>query len=146
MSRSWRVWNSDIAKNKSGRKHIWKERYQLHIKYFVLVWIFNRYQAALWTVFSVCPSIRPPVTPFSCHRIIMKLSEVIAMDKSGVGFSGAWLQFEFTDGYDMLQIVRNSIDEVAYCLSRLSVKIQGHIGQKIPDFDPNCAFPDCNSS
>ena len=155
MGRSWRVWNSDIAKNKSGRKHIWKKRYQLHIKYFVLIWIFSRHQAALWTFFSVRPSIRPPVTPFSCHRIIMKLS-VIAMDKSGVhtkgqgqgvkgqgqrgqnkfcpnfGFSGAWLQFEFTDGYEMVQIARNSIDEVPYYLSRLSVKIQGHIGQKSP--------------
>ena len=27
-----------------------------------------------------------------------------------------------------------------------SVKFQGHIALKIVEFDPNCAFPDCNSS
>ena len=30
--------------------------------------------------------------------------------------------------------------------SRSSVKFQGHRGQKIADFDPNWAFPDCNSN
>ena len=30
--------------------------------------------------------------------------------------------------------------------SRPSVKFQGYIGQKNADFDPNWAFPDCNSS
>ena len=30
--------------------------------------------------------------------------------------------------------------------SRSSVKFQGHMGQKIADFYPNWAFPDCNSS
>ena len=29
---------------------------------------------------------------------------------------------------------------------RSSIKFQGHRGQKIADFDPNWAFPDCNSS
>ena len=36
--------------------------------------------------------------------------------------------------------------EVPYCFSRSSMKFQGHTGQKIADFDPNWAFPDCNSS
>ena len=39
-----------------------------------------------------------------------------------------------------------SIEEVPYCLSRSSVKFQGHIALKIIEFDPNWAFPDCNSS
>ena len=30
--------------------------------------------------------------------------------------------------------------------SRSEVKGRGHTGQKIADFDPNWAFPDCNSS
>ena len=34
--------------------------------------------------------------------------------------------------------------EVLYCFSRSSVKSRA--GQKIFDFDPNMAFPDCNSS
>ena len=33
-----------------------------------------------------------------------------------------------------------------YCFSRSSVKFQGHTAKKIVDFDPDWAFPDCNSS
>ena len=33
-----------------------------------------------------------------------------------------------------------------YCFSRLYVKFQGHTALKIVEFDPNWAFPDCNSS
>ena len=33
-----------------------------------------------------------------------------------------------------------------YCFSRSSVKFQGHTALKIIKFDPNWAFPDCNSS
>ena len=33
-----------------------------------------------------------------------------------------------------------------YCFSRSSVKFQGHTALKIVKFDPNWAFPDCNSS
>ena len=40
----------------------------------------------------------------------------------------------------------SSIEEVPYCFSRSSVKFQGHIALKIVEFDPNWAFPDCNSS
>ena len=40
----------------------------------------------------------------------------------------------------------SNIEEVPYCFSRLSIKFQGHTGQRIADFDPNWAFPDCNFS
>ena len=33
-----------------------------------------------------------------------------------------------------------------YCFSRSSVKFEGHTALKIVEFDPNWAFPDCNSS
>ena len=33
-----------------------------------------------------------------------------------------------------------------YCFSRSSVKFQGDTALKIVEFDPNWAFPDCNSS
>ena len=33
-----------------------------------------------------------------------------------------------------------------YCFSRTYVKFQGHAALKIVEFDPNWAFPDCNSS
>ena len=38
------------------------------------------------------------------------------------------------------------LGEVPYCFSRSSVKLQGHTGQKIADFDPSWAFLDCNWS
>ena len=40
----------------------------------------------------------------------------------------------------------SSIEEVPYCFSRSSVKFQGHTTLEIVEFDPNWAFPDCNSS
>ena len=60
--------------------------------------------------------------------------------------SGLHLQFEFANGYEMMHKAWSSIEEVLYCFSRSSVKFQGHTALKIIEFDPNWAFPDCNSS
>ena len=46
----------------------------------------------------------------------------------------------------MMHKAWSSIEEVPYCFSRSYVKLQGHMAKKIDDFDPNWAFPDCNSS
>ena len=46
----------------------------------------------------------------------------------------------------MMHRAWSSIEEVPYCSSRSSIKFQGHIALKIVEFDPNWAFPDCNSS
>ena len=62
-----------------------------------------------------------------------------------LGVSGL-LQFEFTNGYEMMHKVWSSIEEAPYCFSRSSVKFQGHTALKIVEFDPIWAFPDCNSS
>ena len=69
------------------------------------------------------------------HRIWLKL-----------GVSGLWLQFEFTNGYEMMHKAWSSIEQVPYCLSRSSMKFQGHTGQKITNFYQNWAFLDCNCS
>ena len=63
-----------------------------------------------------------------------------------LGVSGLYLQFEFTNGYEMMHKAWSSIEEVPYCFSRSYIKLQGHTAKKIVDFDPNWAFPDCNSS
>ena len=63
-----------------------------------------------------------------------------------LGVPGLELQFKFTNGYEMLHKAWSSIEEVPYCFSRLSVKFQGHTALKIIEFDPDWAFPDCNSS
>ena len=46
----------------------------------------------------------------------------------------------------MMHRALSSIVEVPYCFSRSYVKFQGHTALKIVEFDPNWAFPDCNSS
>ena len=46
----------------------------------------------------------------------------------------------------MMHKAWSSIEEVPYCFSRSYAKLQGHMAKKIVDFDPNWAFPDCNSS
>ena len=46
----------------------------------------------------------------------------------------------------MMHKAWSSIEEVPYCFSRSSVKFQGHTALNIIEFDPNWAFPDCNSS
>ena len=46
----------------------------------------------------------------------------------------------------MMHRAWRSTVEVPYCFSRSSVKFQGHMVLKIVKFDPNWAFPDCNSS
>ena len=50
------------------------------------------------------------------------------------------------NGYEMMNKAWSSIQKVPYCFSRSSIKYQGHIGQKIMNFNLNWAFPDCNSS
>ena len=46
----------------------------------------------------------------------------------------------------MLHKAWSGIEEAPYCFSMSSVKSRGHTDRKIDDFDPNWAFPDCNSS
>ena len=113
-------------------------------------------------------ALRPSVTSFSqCsfHRIILKFSGVFTIDRhdvrakhqgqmSKVTVTEVKANFapdhtsslKITDGYEMIQIARSSIEELLYCFSRSSVKFQGHRGQWIYDFDPDCFDPDCTSS
>ena len=63
-----------------------------------------------------------------------------------LGVSGLSLQLEYTDVYESKLKARSNIEEVPYCFTRSSIKFQGHTGQKIADFDPNWAFPDCSLS
>ena len=63
-----------------------------------------------------------------------------------LGVSGLQLQFELTDACEMMHKAWSNTEEVPYCFPRSSIKFQGHTGQKIADFDPNWAFPDCNFS
>ena len=46
----------------------------------------------------------------------------------------------------MMHKAWSSIEEVPNCFARSSVKFQGQTALKIAEFDPDWAFPDCNSS
>ena len=46
----------------------------------------------------------------------------------------------------MMHEAWSNIEEVPYCFARSSVKFQGRTALKIVEFDPDWAFPDCNSS
>ena len=46
----------------------------------------------------------------------------------------------------MMHKAWSSIEEVPYCFPRSSVQFQGRTALKIVEFDPDLAFPDCNSS
>ena len=48
--------------------------------------------------------------------------------------SGLQLQFELTDGYEMMHKAWSSIENVSYYFSRSYIKFQGHTGQKIVNF------------
>ena len=54
-----------------------------------------------------------------------------------LGVSGLYLQFQFTNGYEMLHKAWSSIKEVPYCFWRSSIKFQGHAALKIVEFDPD---------
>ena len=123
--------------------------------------IFSCDQAALWMAQSVCLSVCLSVTTFEMmHEAWCYLGEVpYCFSRSSVKFQGhmvkkncqIWprlgkLKFEFTNGYEMMHKAWSSIEEVPCCFSRSSVKFEGHTALKIIEFDPNWAFPDCNSS
>ena len=57
------------------------------------------------------------------------------------GVSGLALQFELTDGFEMIHKAWSSIEKVSCCFSRSSVKFQGHTGQKAPIW-PNSGVPE----
>ena len=61
-------------------------------------------------------------------------------------FPDCYSKFEYTNGYEMMHKDWSSIEEVPYCFSRSSVKFQGHTALKSVEFDPEWAFPGCNSS
>ena len=63
-----------------------------------------------------------------------------------LGISGLLLQFEFTNGYEMMHKAWSSIEDVLYCFSRSYVKLLGHTAQKNCRFWHKLGFPGCNSS
>ena len=83
---------------------------------------------------------------FQCHMSNIKVTRLKKTILTQLGVSILLLQFESTNGYEMMHKAWSNIEEVPYCFSRSCVKLQGHTAKQIVDFDPNWAFPDMNSS
>ena len=87
--------------------------------------------------------------PYCFSRSYVKFQDHTAKKNRQIwpklGVSGLWLQFEFTNGYEMLHKAWNSKGEMPYCFPRSTIKFQGHTVQNITDFDPNWAFLDYRS-
>ena len=56
---------------------------------------------------------------------------------TNLGVSGLYIQFEVTNGYQMMHTAWSSMEEMPYCFSRSYVKLQAHTSKKITNFDPN---------
>ena len=76
-----------------------------------------------------------------CFKVICQISRSHGAKNLRIwprlGISGLWLQFEFTNGFEMLHKAWSSIEEVPYCFLRSSIKFQGRTALKIVEFDPN---------
>ena len=122
-----------------------------------------------WYFLSVCPSVCPSVTPFwlcSHHRIIMKFSGVITKDQGKVYAKGqgqrskvkvtevttqlnrfrtvtpVWIHiWWWNDAYSLMLLRRGAL-----LFFKVIRQVSGHTVLKIVEFDPDWAFPDCNSS
>ena len=74
-------------------------------------------------------------------EVIRQISRSHSFKKHSIwprlGLSGLKLQFEFTNGYEMMHKAWSSMEEVPYCFWRSSVKFQGHTAKKNVDLDPN---------
>ena len=121
-----------------------------------------------WFSPSVCLSVCPshlfryvPVIASSWNfQELLPITKVMSMQKvkvRGQSFrsqrsqpnltvSGLSLQFEFTYDVEMMHIAWWCLGEGPYCFWRSSVKFQGHAALRSTEFDPDWAFPDCNSS
>ena len=122
-----------------------------------------------WYFLSVRLSVCPPVTAFwvcSHHRIIMKFSEVITKDQGKVHAKGqgqrskvkvtevttqlnrfrtvtpVWIHIWWWNDTYSLELLRRG----ALLFFKIIRQIQGHTALKSVEFDPDLAFPDCNSS
>ena len=131
--------------------------------------MFSTYFGYHWFRIIVCLPICSSVTPvWLCSHplIIMKFSGVITNDHGKVHAKGqgqrakvkvtdvttqlnrfrtvtpVWIHIWWWDDAYSLRL----LGEVPYCFSRSSVPFQGHMAIKIVEFEPDWAFPDCNSS
>ena len=105
--------------------------------WYTLIHLFKWIFLLKKTVFlSVCLSACLP----ACLPVCLSVCLSVCRFRPKLVVFGLYLQFEFTDDYEMMHKNWSSIEEVPYCLSRLSVKFQGHWAKKNINFDPKLGF------
>ena len=81
------------------------------------------------------------------QRSKVKVTEVTTQLNRFRTVTPVWMHvWWWNDAYGLMHMAWCCLEEVPYCFSRSSVKFQGHTALKIFEFDPDWAFPDCNSS
>ena len=132
-------YRSDVHANGQGQKSKVKvtevttplNRFWTVSPVWILIWWWN-------DAYSLIMLTRGTILFF---KVILQISRSHSSTNHRIwprlGVSGLWLQFEFTNGYEMLHKAWSSIEEVPYCFWRSSVKFQGQAALKIMEFDPN---------
>ena len=76
------------------------------------------------------------------QRSKVKVTEVNSQLSRSRTATPVWIQISWWNDAQSLMLLRR----IALLFFKSSVKFQGHIALKIVEFDPDWAFPDCNSS
>ena len=102
----------------------------LHLVVMIIIIACSGDVFFLYCVSTVC-SLVSIILDGGLRLPIFKLSKV----PNCVLFIGLYLQFESTDGFEIMHKDWYSLDEVPYCFSRSSIKFLGHMGWKISDLN-----------
>ena len=124
--------------------------------WFLVLYIFARLMESTWNTpfltatkqlykwyfLSVCPSVRLSHL-FDCVPIIVSSWNFQELSLGTIRtVTPVWIHlWWWNDTYSLMLLRRGAL-----LFWRSSVKFQGHTALKIDKFDPDLAFPDCNSS
>ena len=121
---------------------------QLYERYFLSVCLSHLFDYVPIIVSSRNFQELLPMTEVMSMQKVKVIGERSRSQRSqpNLTVSGLLLQFEFTYDDEIMHMAWWYLGEVPNCFSRSSVKFQGHTALKSVEFDPDWAFPDCNSS
>ena len=104
--------------------------WSLHLVVMIIIIICSGDMFFIYCVSVVCSMIGI-ILDGGLRFPVFKLSKF----PNCVLFIGLWLEFEFTDGFEIKHKDGYSLDEVPYCFSRSFIKFLGYMGCKISDLN-----------
>ena len=107
---------------------------------------FSALMAMKWCTKLEATSKKCPIV-YEGYLSILKVSQdkklpILTRIERSRTVTSVWIQSWF----EMKHKAWYSVEEVPYCFPSSPIKFQGHTRQKVTNFDPNWAFPDCNFS